>query len=164
MFSYDELEDRLRVGAIADFASFLARNRYLDPDDQVIREMYVGSVAVTEISDLPQVPRASLQAEMTAFVTGEPVYWGDFREGNFLKPLNPAGRWVEFKVRAQPQVRLYGAFVRQDTFIGVLACLRMNQPDEDVLLTRWCELWGSDVSRSDIGDPALLLTEYRTVK
>lgn len=166
MFNDAELWERVGNGSIIDFSTYAADMDLLDTDDVVHRELYLAKDALAEIESWPEAPRSAMFAELLQFMTGALVTWGDPKTGNHMKPLDPVGRWCEFKVRQSPQTRLFGAFIRQDAFLGLKASFRasIETDNQDILATKWLELWAEDAHRKPIDDPDDVLTNYVVLK
>jgi hypothetical protein len=164
MFSLDEIYERMRYDALVDFASVAENLDLLDKDQKPERFLALEADCSREILGWDTPSKASTLAEMTNFLVGERQLWGDFADGNHLKALNPENGWVEFKIRTHPQVRVYGAFVQLDHFVGVHACPRKNQPSEAFLENKWRQLWGYSAFRITGGDPRDALTNYSVAK
>jgi hypothetical protein len=161
MFNDALLWERVGVGEIVDFARHAGDQGYLDPDDVPVRELFLARAVLEEMNGWADEAYEKMIAEMVQFVTGGLVTWGSPRRGNHIKPLNTQLRFSEFKVRERPQTRLFGAFVRQDVFVGHHASLRSETPTQDHLADRWREVWGEDIARLELDDPEQLLTNYR---
>lgn len=165
MFNDADLWDRVGNGALVDFSTYADDQGLLDPDDKIVRDLFVTAEALREVLSWEQIARDQMLAEMVQFIVGAPVRWGDPRKGSHLKPLDPATRWVEFKVRPRPQTRLFGGFVRKDYFVSTHASTRdaVNALSLETVHRSWIVLWGEDVSRLECDDPAHVLTNYVSV-
>lgn len=166
MFIDDDLWDRVANGAVVDFYTYASNAGLLDPDDRSMRQLYLTASVVPEIEAWPDSARSAMLAELVQFITGGAIAWGNPRDGNHMKPLDPAQRWVEFKVRQAPQTRLFGAFGRSDLFVGVKAQLRAKvaKDYQETLAVAWRQLWGHDMYRHPVDDPGAVLSNYRVLK
>lgn len=162
MFIYDDLMARKSFGTVKDFCEVAHEIKLLDRDQSPEREIFIVSSAFDTLETWPEALRNAVYAEFLLFLTHETALWGDLRYGNHLKPLDPVYRWVEFKVRTSPQVRIYGAFLEQNFFIAISSDFRSAPPSSQDLQDRWIAFWGEDAFRMPIDDVSTLLTNYRT--
>lgn len=161
MFIYDDLMSRKGFGAVQDFCEIAHDLDLLDIDQSPEREIFITTDALKVLDEWDAMLKNAVLAEFLLFLTNEVLLWGDLRHGNHLKPLDPALRWVEFKIRTSPQVRIFGAFVQQNFFIAISSDYRNAVPTSDELLAKWVSLWGDDAYRMPIDDVDALLTNYR---
>lgn len=164
MFNHADIYEREANGGLKDFARIAEDMSLLDEDEAPQRFLWLTETVLAEIEAWEKDCMLGAFAEMVNYLIGGPVLWGDLREGNHLKPLNPLTGWVEFKVRTSPQVRIYGAFVDVDHFIAVHACLRKDQPEDldEHLASSWTACWGDDAHRVKGGAPSDAVTNYRS--
>ncbi|WP_116654393.1 hypothetical protein [Pelagibacterium sediminicola] len=165
MFSFADVQDCIDYGRLLDFTRLAEGLELFDRDQVPKRFLHISVECWDEVEAWSEDLHSGAIAELLNFLLGETMSWGDMRDGNHLKPLNPQTRWVEFKNRTSPQTRLYGGFVDIDHFIVMHACFRNDQPDLDVFLgERWITLWGQNLERLPIEDPSSVLTNYMTVR
>jgi hypothetical protein len=166
MFSLDDAYEREKADALVDFAKEAARLGLIDRDRRPERYLFVVKDQMATIMDWPPTARDSMLAGMTDFLLGEPISWGDPEDGNCMKPLDPRSGWVEFKVRTEPHVRLFGAFVSEDVLIAIRARLKKEVPQDNLeqLASAWETLWGPvEAVRLDCTDPSKLVSRLDTV-
>jgi hypothetical protein len=164
MFIYDDLMSRKGFGVVKDFCEIAHELQLLDHDEEPIRDIYITTSAWDDLGLWPSTLQEAAITEFQNFLTGEILFWGDLRHGNHLKPLDPSFGWVEFKIRTDPQVRVYGAFLSRDFFLAISADYRKTPPTAHELQIKWEAFWGEDAFRMGIQTPDDLMTNYRVAK
>lgn len=167
MFTRDDDVERLCArGVLVRAEEWLQMIGYADLDGLVLhRQLLLVKDTLATIDGFGGTGRGSVLKEIERFVGPYTVTWGQTEAGNSIIPLDPIRRWCEFKIRSRPmQVRLFGAFLRQNYFIVLDARRRrdVDQQIQDRLDWKWRKLWGDDAYRCPVNDYSNLLTNART--